>query len=140
CAGPSGLAWPPNTDIVKFSLQPPFAIGARDVAAANGLRPHVVFVCSPNNPTGNVQTLEAVTHLAEGSDALIVVDEAYIEFGGDTAQPLIERHPNLVVVRTLSKAFALAGARVGYCLADPEVVENMQRVRLPYHMSSLTQA
>jgi len=136
----SRLTWLTHTSIVKFTLQPPFAIGARDVAAANGVKPHVAFVCSPNNPTGNAQSLEAIKRLAQGSDALVVVDEAYIEFGGETSQPLIEQHPNVVVVRTLSKAFALAGARIGYCLADPEVVQNLQRVRLPYHMSSLTQA
>jgi len=136
----SRIAWLTHTDVVKFKLPPPFSIGARDVAAATGMHPHVTFVCSPNNPTGNAQSLEAITRLAQGSDALIVVDEAYIEFGGESSQPLIEAHPNVVVVRTLSKAFAMAGARIGYCLADPAVVENLQRVRLPYHMSSLTQA
>jgi histidinol-phosphate aminotransferase len=136
----SRLAWLTHTNVVKFTLQPPFSIGARDVAGANGMHPHIVFVCSPNNPTGNAQSLDAIKRLAEGSDALIVVDEAYIEFGGETAQPLLEQHPNIVIVRTFSKAFALAGARLGYCLADPEVIGDLQRVRLPYHMSSLTQA
>ena len=70
----------------------------------------------------------------------MIVDEAYVEFGGDTALPLVTEQPNVVVVRTFSKAFALAGARIGYALASPVVVEDLERVRLPYHMSALTQA
>jgi histidinol-phosphate aminotransferase len=102
--------------------------------------PAVVFVCSPNNPTGNAQPVDAVASLCEASDGLVVVDEAYGEFGGASAAPLLAEFPNLVVVRTFSKAFALAGARLGYCLAAPEVVGVLRRVRLPYHLSALTQA
>jgi histidinol-phosphate aminotransferase len=72
--------------------------------------------------------------------ALVIVDEAYIEFGGENTFPLVASHPNVAVVRTFSKAFALAGARVGYCLAAPEVVDDLRRVRLPYHLSAITQA
>ena len=136
----SRIAWLTHTGVVKLKLDPPFRLGARDVAGAIGMRPHVVFVCSPNNPTGNAQPVDAVKRLAEGSNALVVVDEAYIEFGGESAGRLLADHPNVVVVRTLSKAFALAGARVGYCLADLAVVEDLQRVRLPYHVSALAQA
>lgn len=136
----SRIAWLTHTGVVKLKLEPPFRLGARDVAGAMGMRPHIVFVCSPNNPTGNAQPADAVKRMAEGSSALVVVDEAYIEFGGESALPLVADHPNVVVVRTFSKAFALAGARVGYCLADPVVVENIQRVRLPYNVSSLAQA
>src|SRR5205085_1496408 len=89
---------------------------------------------------GNAHPRERVERLASETDALVIVDEAYVEFGGDSAAPLIAQRPNVVVVRTFSKAFALAGARVGYCLADPDVVENLRRVRLPYHLSALTQA
>ena len=136
----SRLAWITHTETVRLALPPPFVIGADDVSAAIRLEPHVVFVCSPNNPTGNAQPLEVVSSLAQTSDALVVVDEAYIEFGGRSAHDLIDRYPNLVVVRTLSKAFALAGARIGYCLASSEIVRDLLRVRLPYHMSALTQA
>jgi len=72
--------------------------------------------------------------------SLVVVDEAYVEFGGETALPLVTTHPNVAVVRTFSKAFALAGARIGYLLADPQVVRDVEVVRLPYHLSALTQA
>jgi histidinol-phosphate aminotransferase len=127
-------------ELVSLRLDPPFVLASRDVRNAKDASPHVVFVCTPNNPTGNAQPLERIEELATETDALVIVDEAYVEFGGETAAGLIAQHPNVVVVRTFSKAFALAGARIGYCLADPEVVEDLRRVRLPYHLSALTQA
>jgi histidinol-phosphate aminotransferase len=134
------LSWLTQTEIVERRLDPPFEIDDDAVAWAGASGADVVFVCSPNNPTGNTQTLDAIRSLASATDGLVIVDEAYVEFGGDTAQPLIAEHPNLAVVRTFSKAFALAGARIGYVLASPVVVEDIERVRLPYHMSALTQA
>jgi histidinol-phosphate aminotransferase len=98
-----------------------------------------VFVCSPNNPTGTAQPIARVRELAERTRALVVVDEAYVDFGGETALPLLADHPNVAVVRTFSKSFALAGARIGYVLASPDVVGDLERVRLPYHLSALTQ-
>jgi len=136
----SRLAWLTHTETIRRVLEPPFRIASEDVAAANGARPNVVFVCSPNNPTGNAQPVSAVRSIAAESGALVIVDEAYIEFGGESALPLVQDFANVAVVRTFSKAFALAGARIGYCLATPAVVEDLQRVRLPYHMSALTQA
>jgi histidinol-phosphate aminotransferase len=103
--------------------------------------PAVVMICSPNNPTGNAQDPHIIGAAAElVPSELFIVDEAYIEFGGESMAPLVRRFPNIVVVRTFSKAFALAGARIGYCLASPQVVEDLRRVRLPYHLSALTQA
>jgi histidinol-phosphate aminotransferase len=134
------IAWITHTDVVPLRLEPPFSINSGDVQAAVAERPDLVFVCSPNNPTGNAQPVWAVEELAEATGALVVVDEAYIEFGGQTGLPLVERLPNVVVVRTFSKAFAMAGARIGYCLADPAVVDDLRRVRLPYHLSAISQA
>lgn len=133
------LSWVTHTEVVPLELDAPFRLTAADARAALALEPDVVFVCSPNNPTGNAQPVDVVAELA-GGDTLVVVDEAYVEFGGESAQRLVAERPNVVVVRTFSKAFALAGARVGYCLAGAEVVEDLRRVRLPYHLSSLTQA
>jgi histidinol-phosphate aminotransferase len=135
----SRLARVTNSKLVQVSLDEPWRIGTPDVAEASAQRPDVVFVCSPNNPTGNTQSVEIVRDLAEGS-SLVVVDEAYIEFGGESTAPLLLDHANVVVVRTFSKAFALAGARLGYCLAASDVVQDLRRVRLPYHLSALTQA
>ncbi|MBI2238655.1 MAG: histidinol-phosphate transaminase [Actinobacteria bacterium] len=134
------LAWVAHSPLVRVRLDAPFAITSGDVAECLAERPDVVFVCSPNNPTGNAQPTWAAEELASGSNALVIVDEAYIEFGGKSAVGLVPAHPNVVVVRTFSKAFALAGARIGYCLAAPEVVDDLRRVRLPYHLSALSQA
>jgi histidinol-phosphate aminotransferase len=134
------LCWLTQTEIAEHRLDPPFEIDGDAVAWAGASGADVAFVCSPNNPTGNAQPLEAIRSLAAASLELVIVDEAYVEFGGETALPLVAEHPNVAVVRTFSKAFALAGARIGYVLASPEVVEDLQRVRLPYHLSALTQA
>ncbi|WP_436849139.1 histidinol-phosphate transaminase [Streptomyces atriruber] len=108
-------------------------------------RPDVVFITTPNNPTGNAVPAEAVLALYEAAQAakpsLVVIDEAYVEFShGDSLLPLIEGRPNLVVSRTMSKAFGAAGLRLGYLAADPAVVDAVQLVRLPYHLSAVTQA
>ena len=136
----SRLASLTSTQLVSLRLAEPFVITDRAIGEAAAADPAVVFVCSPNNPTGNAQPIEATRALAETVDALVIVDEAYIEFGGESALKIVADHPNVAVTRTLSKAFALAGARIGYCLAAPEVVRDLQRVRLPYHMSAITQA
>jgi histidinol-phosphate aminotransferase len=100
----------------------------------------IIYVCSPNNPTGTAQRRETIADLAERAEGLVIVDEAYVDFGGESALSLVADHPNVAIVRTFSKSFALAGARIGYVLAAPEVVGDLERVRLPYHLSTLTQA
>lgn len=108
-------------------------------------RPDVVFVTSPNNPTGTAVDADTVLALYEAAQAakpsMVVVDEAYVEFSHrDSLLPLIEGRPNLVVSRTMSKAFGAAGLRLGYLAAHPAVVDAVQLVRLPYHLSAVTQA
>ncbi|WBB59927.1 histidinol-phosphate transaminase [Streptomyces sp. WMMC500] len=108
-------------------------------------RPAVVFVCSPNNPTGTAVERETVLRLYEAAQAagpsMLVVDEAYGEFSHrPSLLPLIEGRPRLVLTRTMSKAFGAAGLRLGYLAADPAVVDAVQLVRLPYHLSAVTQA
>jgi len=105
--------------------------------------PDVVFLASPNNPTGTALSLDVVEAVASECAGVVIVDEAYAEFarsGTESAVTLLPRFPRLVVTRTMSKAFAFAGVRVGYMAAHPRVVEAVQLVRLPYHLSSLTQA
>jgi histidinol-phosphate aminotransferase len=99
----------------------------------------VTIVCSPNNPTGTSLPLADVERLCRASDSLVVIDEAYHEFSGQTVVPLLERHPNLVVLRTFSKAMALAGLRVGYLLASPELVREVNKARLPYNVNFFSQ-
>ncbi|WP_431984557.1 histidinol-phosphate transaminase [Streptomyces qinglanensis] len=111
-------------------------------------RPDVVFVCSPNNPTGTAVSEETVLALHDAAQAarpehgaLVVVDEAYGEFSHHPSLlPLIEGRPRLVLSRTMSKAFGAAGLRLGYLAAAPAVVDAVQLVRLPYHLSAVTQA
>jgi len=106
-------------------------------------RPAVTFLCSPNNPTGTALPLEVAEAVLEERQGIVVVDEAYAEFrrpGTLSALSLLSGYAHLVVTRTMSKAFAFAGVRLGYMAADPSIVEAVQLVRLPYHLSALTQA
>jgi histidinol-phosphate aminotransferase len=114
-------------------------------AALAAERPDVLFICSPNNPTGTAVDRGTVLALYEAAQAvkptLVIVDEAYGEFSHrPSLLPLIEGRPLLVVTRTMSKAFGAAGLRLGYLAADPAVVDAVQLVRLPYHLSAVTQA
>ncbi|GII86353.1 histidinol-phosphate aminotransferase [Sphaerisporangium siamense] len=113
------------------------------VAAVEEHRPDVVFLTSPNNPTGTALPLEVIARIAEAAPGMVVVDEAYFEFartGTPSALSLLPDNPRLIVTRTMSKAFAMAGTRLGYLAADPAVIEALLLVRLPYHLSTLTQA
>lgn len=111
------------------------------LAAIERVRPAVIFLCTPNNPTGGSLAVETVLAIHDATDALIVLDEAYVEFShSDSLLPLIAGRPRLVVSRTMSKAFGLAGARLGYLAADARVIDAVQLTRLPYHLSAITQA
>ncbi|MEU5516244.1 histidinol-phosphate transaminase [Streptomyces griseoaurantiacus] len=136
----TGTGWISGPRAEDFSLDVPAA--ERAIAEH---RPDVVFITSPNNPTGTAVPPEAVLALFEAAQAakpsLVVLDEAYIEFShGDSLLPLLEGRPNLVVSRTMSKAFGAAGLRLGYLAAHPAVVDAVQLVRLPYHLSAVNQA
>ena len=106
-------------------------------------QPSLVFLTSPNNPTGTAAPMALIEAVCAAAPGLVVVDEAYAEFareGTPSALTLLPRYPDLVVTRTMSKAFAMAGARIGYLAAAPEVIEKLLLVRLPYHLSAVTQA
>jgi histidinol-phosphate aminotransferase len=111
-------------------------------AAIQKHKPNIVMLCSPNNPTGTPLSLECIEAAYEATEGIVVVDEAYAEFANDSesAISLLPGRPRLLVSRTMSKAFAFAGARVGYLAADPAVVDALRLVRLPYHLSAFTQA
>ena len=102
--------------------------------------PALTFVTTPNNPTGEAISIGDIEKIAQIVPGLLVVDEAYAEFSDQrSAVTLIANYPQIVVIRTMSKAFSFAGARVGYLLAHPSVIDAMMLVRLPYHLSTLTQ-
>ncbi|TFB55682.1 histidinol-phosphate transaminase [Cryobacterium sp. TMT1-62] len=137
-ASGTGTRWIAGGRDAKFELSPATALEWVDRVA-----PDLVFLCSPNNPTGTPLSLETIAAVYDASDGIVVVDEAYAEFGTDdapTALSLLPGRERLLVSRTMSKAFAFAGVRVGYLAADPAVTDALRLVRLPYHLSALTQA
>ncbi len=130
-----------GTEVVAGARNAAFEIeraGALELLAATG--PEVVLLCSPNNPTGNTESPETIASVAAAADGLVVVDEAYAQFAPSSAVALLGDAPNLAVVRTFSKTWALAGLRLGYLLADPEVAAACAKVALPYHLDAFKQA
>jgi histidinol-phosphate aminotransferase len=130
------------TPMVEVDLDADFALTA-DLAvdAVATYDPDVILVASPNNPVGTLASHDAIRALHDRSAALVVVDEAYVEFAPDgaSAVTMLDELPRLVVVRTFSKAFRLAGLRLGYLVAAPWVVDDVQTVRLPYHLDAIKQ-
>lgn len=102
-------------------------------------QPKVTFICNPNNPTGCILTLDEIEHLTQVATGVVVVDEAYVEFGGDSAVGLVSQYANLLVLRTFSKAYGLAGARVGYGIGSLSLIETLLTVKAPYHLNSFSQ-
>jgi len=124
---------------------PDFSLNIKDaIAEIIENKPTLTFITTPNNPTGGAVTIEEIQQLADAAKSvggLLVVDEAYAEFSQEiSAVTLISNNPHVIVIRTMSKAFAFAGARVGYLVSDQAVKDAMMIVRLPYHLSALTQA
>ena len=137
-ASGTGTTWVTAGRDEDYELGPDTA-----VAAIREHDPDIVLLCAPNNPTGTPLSLETIAAVADAARGIVVVDEAYVEFadpGTPSALTLLEGRPRILVSRTMSKAFAFAGARVGYLAADPAVIDALRLVRLPYHLSALTQA
>jgi histidinol-phosphate aminotransferase len=134
----NSTAWVPVARDADFGIS-----AARAAGAVRSAGPDVVFLTSPNNPTGTAMPLDVIEAVCAAAAGIVVVDEAYFEFartGTPSALTLLPRYPRLVVTRTMSKAFAMAGARVGYLAAAPELIQQLLVVRLPYHLSAVTQA
>lgn len=137
-ASGTGTEWITAGRDEDFELSP-----ATAVAAVREHDPDIVLLCAPNNPTGTPLAIETIEAVADAARGIVVVDEAYFEFadpGTPSALTLLEGRPRLLVSRTMSKAFAFAGARVGYLAGDPAAIDALRLVRLPYHLSALTQA
>ena len=135
----TGAQWIDGKRNADFSLNTTEAI-----AEIQNNKPTLTFITTPNNPTGGSVTIDDIQKLADACKVvggLLVVDEAYAEFSQEkSATTLIANNPHVIVIRTMSKAFAFAGARVGYLVSDVAVKDAMMIVRLPYHLSALTQA
>jgi histidinol-phosphate aminotransferase len=137
-ASGTGTTWIPAQRDDEFRISPETV-----VAAIRDHKPDIVFLCGPNNPTGTPLDIETIAAAYDATDGIVMVDEAYAEFmpsDAPSALTLLPGRERLVVSRTMSKAFAFAGARVGYMAAHPAVVDAVRLVRLPYHLSALTQA
>ncbi len=137
-ASGTGTTWIPAQRDDEFRIAPETV-----VAAIREHQPDIVFLCGPNNPTGTPLPIETVEAAYAATDGIVMVDEAYAEFmpaDAPSALTLLPGRERLIVSRTMSKAFAFAGARVGYMAAHPAVIDAIRLVRLPYHLSALTQA
>ncbi|MEV7638099.1 histidinol-phosphate transaminase [Pseudarthrobacter enclensis] len=141
------LASGTDTTYIKGEREEGYELSAESAARqVRELKPSIVFLCSPNNPTGTglgLDVVDAVYEAGNESQTIVIVDEAYHEFAHDgtpSALTLLPGRERLIVSRTMSKAFALAGARLGYMAAAPEVADALRLVRLPYHLSAITQA
>lgn len=134
----TGTTWVDGTRADDYTLTAESALAQLDGVGAD-----IVLLCSPNNPTGTPLGLDVIEAVYDATDGIVIVDEAYQEFAPHdqpSALTLLPGRPRLVVSRTMSKAFAFAGARVGYMAADPALVDALRLVRLPYHLSAITQA
>ncbi|MDR2930778.1 MAG: histidinol-phosphate transaminase [Propionibacteriaceae bacterium] len=131
-----------HTDYIEVARNSDYQITAISaLAAIEQHRPDVVVIANPNNPTGTVTDADIIKQILAEAPGMVVVDEAYQEFSClDSSLTQLPRHPRLIVTRTMSKAFAFAGGRLGYAAAAPAVIDALRVVRLPYHLSSVTQA
>jgi histidinol-phosphate aminotransferase len=132
----TNTSWVDGRRREDFSLD--IELAKSDIART---QPALTFITTPNNPTGSTVTIAEIEELAKVVPGLLVVDEAYAEFSDEvSAVTLIQKYPHVVVIRTMSKAFSFAGVRLGYLVADKSVIDALFLVRLPYHLSAITQA
>lgn len=137
----SHIAHLTGTGLAQGTRRADFTLGTEEaVALIEAERPEIVFLCSPNNPTGLAETPATVSAIVAAAPGLVVVDEAYGQFASWSALDLVSDDVPLVVVRTFSKTWSMAGLRLGYLVGPSGVVRALERVALPYHLDSLKQA
>lgn len=124
---------------VPFNLNEKFDLNVDEfIKKIREVKASLAVVCNPNNPTGNALSVEQVEKIVSSIDCAFLLDEAYVEFYGHSAVNLVKKYPNLIVARTFSKAYGLAGARVGYMIAQSEVTKMINKNFMPYHMNTLS--
>lgn len=124
---------------IPYLLEEDFSLDTQSlIEQINREQPDMVILCNPNNPTGNFTRIEAIRQVLESTNCLILLDEAYIEFNDESCIRYLDKFPNLVILRTFSKAYALASLRLGYALADTELINMLGRLLLPYQVNGLT--
>lgn len=128
-----------NSRYIGAGEENDFAINVDDVIKAIKTNdPKLTIICNPNNPTGTVIKREDVLRIVKSTDNIVIADEAYMEFCDESVVDEIENYENLIVVKTLSKAFSMAGIRTGYLLASEELVKTVEKVRPPYNLNSIS--
>lgn len=125
--------------VEKILLTPDFDIDLSAFSAPDS-KAKVIFLCSPNNPTGNLLSYDKIIEVLKRFDGLVVIDEAYIDFSNSRSfVPELAKYPNLIVLQTFSKAWGLAGLRLGMCFASPEIIQVLNKIKYPYNINSVTQ-
>ncbi|MBA4408144.1 MAG: histidinol-phosphate transaminase [Odoribacter sp.] len=129
-----------NVEVRKVKLNEDFGFSAQKLLDAANLYTKVIFVCSPNNPTANLLDNSEILKLITGFDGLVVVDEAYIDFSPENSLlPELDKYENLIILQTLSKAWGMAGIRLGMAFAQPEIIHIFNKIKYPYNINILTQ-
>lgn len=129
-----------DVEFRKVQLRPDFSMDTKAMLAATDSKTRLMFICSPNNPTGNSFPAEQIEELLERFGGVVVLDEAYIDFSVmPSLASLVKRYPNLIVLQTLSKAWGMAGLRIGLAVADPAVISLMSKVKYPYNINVVAQ-
>ena len=129
-----------GVEVRNVSLTPEFQLQPEKILAAKDAHSKILFICSPNNPSGNAVKREDIIFLLENFSGIVVVDEAYIDFyEGASLLTVLDQHPNLLVMQTLSKAWGLASLRLGMAFASPELIRVLNQIKPPYNISGLTQ-
>ncbi len=130
-----------DVPVIKVPLTPDFQIDTEKVLAAMTPKTKIIWICSPNNPSGNLVKREAILEILNKFAGLVVVDEAYIDFADEPSfTQELERYPNLVVLQTFSKAWGLASLRLGMCFASEEIIKVLNKIKPPYNLSGATQS
>jgi histidinol-phosphate aminotransferase len=129
-----------NIGVVKVSLTEDFRLDEKSLLKAVTPDTRVIFLCSPNNPSGNLIDSSAIERIVTAFPGIVVLDEAYIDFApGHSWLPRLGEHPNLIILQTLSKAWGMAGIRLGMAFCHPEIIRYLNKIKYPYNLNVLTQ-
>lgn len=129
-----------NVEVIKVSLTPNFELEPAKVLKSVNRNTKLIFLCSPNNPSGNSLNRKSMLEIIQNFDGLVIIDEAYIDFApGKSFLPELDKYPNLVILQTFSKAWGMAGIRLGMAFASSEIIQVLNKIKYPYNLNILTQ-
>jgi|TARA_B110000305_G_C19457953_1_gene652228 histidinol-phosphate aminotransferase len=129
-----------NIDTKEVLLSETFDLKVKETLGAVDKHSKIIFLCSPNNPSGNAFSAKSIQRIVEDFKGLVVIDEAYIDFSSQASWLVqLDKYPNLIITQTLSKAFGMAGIRLGICYGSKEIIEILNRIKPPYNVNELTQ-